>query len=114
MIPTPKFRPAASVLLVGVDDALVERIDAAIKPIQVLRASHGSAAAERMLSTQPLVVVVGSGVDDGALATITERAAAMGAELALVEAFPSPGSLVLRVVSGIMLAEQRRSGGTDP
>ena len=105
---TPLFNPAPSAMLVAVGETLAQECVRALEPIKTLRVGHGQAALQRMLSTHPLVVVVGASVDDGDAGAIRQHAGTFGAHV-IHERDLERGDLARQLKSAAAIAMRARA-----
>ena len=97
-------------MFVGEGGDLFDTCAAAIPYLSILRVKYAIGAVERMMTTRPLVVVVGDGISAADLGTLLECAGDIGAEVM----FPSPelrGSPAKHIGAAALVAEKKRSGG---
>lgn len=111
---TPMFHPAPSLMLVGCDPDLAEECQRAFPGLLVLRVAHASAAAERMLVTRPLVVLLGEEIiDKRDDKLVIECAGDIRAEILRIAAVPTDAFLE-QVRAALLVAERRRDEPTSP
>lgn len=75
---TPVFNPLPTVMLVGLADDLAEACAKAADPVTTLRVAHAAAAMQRMVSTLPLVILIGASVSAKDEAALRQQAEAVG------------------------------------
>lgn len=97
------FSPAPSAMLVGVEDADVDRCARMLAPLRVLRVKHAAAACERMLATHPFVIVLGGAPRDEDLEAICAHARDVRSHVVMLRDFRSDDEL------GATLVEARRA-----
>ncbi len=111
---TPMFHPAPALMLVGCDPDLAEECQRAFPGLLVLRVAHASAAAERMLVTRPLVVLLGEEIiDKRDDKLVIECAGDIRAEILRIAAVPT-GAFLEQVRAALLAAEKRRDEPTSP
>ena len=76
---TPIFNPLPTVMLVGLADDLAEDCAKAADPVSTLRVAHAAAALQRMVSTLPLVILIGASVSEKDEEALRQQATAIGA-----------------------------------
>jgi hypothetical protein len=111
---TPMFHPVPSLMLVGCEADLAEEFQRAFPGLRVLRVAHASAAAERMLVTRPLVVLLGEEiVDKRDDKLVIECAGDIRAEVIRVAGVPRE-TLPDEVRAALLEAERHREEPTSP
>lgn len=70
----------------------------------VLKAGHASAACERMLTTRPLVVIVGKGLSSDEMTALRGRALDTGAQLVALDEVRQDGQLAVHLRSALRAA----------
>ncbi len=111
---TPMFHPAPALMLVGCEADLADECQRAFPGLLVLRVAHASAAAERMLVTRPLVVLLGEEiVDKRDDKLVIECAGDIRARIIRVAAVPL-GNLPEEVRAALLEAERHREEPTSP
>jgi hypothetical protein len=111
---TPLFHPVPSLMLVACEADLAEEVQGAFPGLLVLRVAHASAAAERMLVTRPLVVLMGEEiVDRRDEKLVIECAGDIRAQIIRVAAVPRE-TLEQEVRAALLQAERHRDEPTSP
>lgn len=102
------FSPAPSAMLVGVEDADVERCGRMLAPLRILRVKHAAAACERMLATHPFVIVLGGEPRDDDVEAICAYARDVRAQVVLLRDFGSEDDLRATLVEARRASERLR------
>jgi alkanesulfonate monooxygenase SsuD/methylene tetrahydromethanopterin reductase-like flavin-dependent oxidoreductase (luciferase family) len=76
---TPIFNPLPTVMLVGLPDDIAEACAKAADPVSTLRVAHAAAAMQRMVSTLPLVILIGASISEKDEDALRQQATAIGA-----------------------------------
>lgn len=110
---TPLFHPAPSLMLVGCEADLGDECEHAFPGLLVLRVAHASAAAERMLVTRPLVVLLGAEIiDKRDDKLVIECAGDIRAQIIRVGSI-ARGALFEQVRAALLDAERHREAPTS-
>jgi hypothetical protein len=105
-VPTPLFAPAASIMVVELDEPVRSWCRDAAPGVTLLWVAHSSAARERAMVTRPLVIVIPD--RDGDAVDLADVAESTGAELIRFLTVSGRDYFMARLHRAIADAETRR------
>jgi hypothetical protein len=110
---TPLASRTPCAMLVSVPAEVAEDIVEALSPLPVLKVAHVPGACERMVSTWPLVVVLGGRLTEAELAAVRATALDISAQVVVLSDHPDPAGLRLEIAAAKRAATTSRDAGHE-
>jgi len=109
-IPTKPFTPIPCAMLVAVPAEHVDECVTLLAPLRALKVGHVRAACERMLTTRPLVVVVGGSPLEEEMDTLREIADSISSQIVILSDRLDPARRKLELAGALRAAQTTRKG----